>query len=151
MIKKLKLMQQSGIYEDKAPFIIAKNEKLEIEIEHKEHLNGCELFAFLKNGEAFETILITENKIEIPKSFIKVGNICGKIAIHYQGEEIKSFSLEKLIIKEINKEIQVFSELEELKQQFNELKNECKLYKSAFEKTNKILLEIYGIKIKVGE
>lgn len=119
MIKKLNIL--TGLFDDKI-YTLVDNDNLEIEVTSKNY--GNSYVAVVKKENETSKIALRDNKFEIPKTFLTYGEICVKIIAIRNGETIKEFNCENLIVKEIDTKIVAIPELEQFKSDCNKKLNE---------------------------
>lgn len=120
MIKQIELKDKFGLYKGKEPYILAYNDSLSLEFLCD--FKNCKMVARLDNGEKNATIILKDNKLEVPIKLIFKGILNGYVKIYKNGQEINKFLLEDLIIDELATEKYVIPQIEILKSENAEFK-----------------------------
>lgn len=120
MIKQIELKDKFGLYKSKEPYILADNDILSLEFLCD--YQNYKIVARLENGEKNATIIVKDNKLEVPTKLIFKGILNGYVKIYKNGQEINKFLLENLIIEELATEKYVIPQIEILKSENAEFK-----------------------------
>lgn len=118
MIKDIKILNGFGFFTNREPFILTQNESLSIQI--PKYLVGNILI--VKLGDSIEKYKLTSDTFVIPN--LSVGTLELAISIIHSGEEIRRYSIEPLLIKEINSEIKAIPQISELELQISKYKKD---------------------------
>lgn len=136
---------------------LAENDNLQITIKGKVYTNAT-YYLKAKNGVNLINLKFIDRFIEIPRKTLNYGEFVAKIVVIVDEVVVKEFDIEKLYIKEIDGEFKLIPELEQVKSEFLQIKNEndrlvrkiAELEKLC-EDTKELVLQLYGLTQKVGE
>ena len=120
MIKQIELKDKFGLYKSKEPYILADNDILSLEFLCD--YQNYKIVARLENGEKNATIIVKDNKLEVPNKLIFKGKLSGYVKVYKNGLEINKFLLEELVIDELPNEKYIIPQIELLKKDNAEFK-----------------------------
>lgn len=153
MIKEINLA--TGLY-DSAICTLNDKENLQIKISSNTYPNLSYYFK-AKNGSIFHQIKFVDKVITIDRSRLSYGVLSGKIVAMSNGDVVKEFRIEDLILREIDKKIEIIPELESIKADFERIKNENAELKEKVaeleklcENTKTLVIRLNGLTEKVG-
>lgn len=112
MIRKIKLGTQNGLYDDRSLFILADNEKLELEI--NDIPRGVDCYVNLFNGNKKSKIKY-KGLFEVDDKLIFIGELKVSVDFVKEGNIFKHFDIEPLIIKQVESKYEAIPQIEELK------------------------------------
>ena len=104
---------------DNEPFIICKNEELELEFVSTYYLLN-DLAVRLKNGAESEYLRIYDRILKVPGHLLRAGKLEATIALVVGGETVKKWDCVPIVLKETETEFNSFEELYTLQKQFND-------------------------------
>ncbi len=119
MEKQIKLYYNYGKYIDDSK-IISIGEDIEFTLDY-ERPPGSKLFFCASNGDVIRKGNIENNKFILDAEFIKLGKISLKIEVEFLGNIVKSFSVEDLIVQELDEQIRVIPQLVEMENKIKDL------------------------------
>lgn len=143
MEKQLKLYGSYGKY-DEASFVVVDKASLLIKLTDKAKANVT-YYATIQKDTLTEKLQIIDNVFEVPSKFLNAGIINIKISLYFKGQILKEFMCEQLVIKEINKQLNLIPEIEDLKGKLEENKKAFEESIKKLEDLIKIILEVEGI------
>jgi len=119
MDKQIKLFYNYGKFIDGSK-IISVGENIDFTLDY-EKPPGSTLYYCVSNGSLTRKGKIENNKFSIDADFIKLGRLSLKIEIKFNGNIIKTFNVEDLIIQELNEQIKAIPQLEEMENKIKDL------------------------------
>ena len=146
MIKTLNLT--TGLYDDKIG-VLADNENLHIKIVGRLYDNVT-YYLKARNGEFLHELKFVDRFIEIPRKKLMYGLFKAKVVAFVGSKKIKEFDAEDLILEEVGGEIKVLPEIEQLKDEFNEVIKEVVALREMCENTKELVIKLNGLVEKVG-
>ena len=111
MHKQIILGKGYGTYSDRATLVLADKEDLTIEVVNGENVD---LYYVANNGTKEIKGKITGGKFEIPRDFIKIGELRLKIDGMVGENKVCGYSIENLLISEILGKIETMPQVENL-------------------------------------
>lgn len=146
MIKTLNLT--TGLYDDKIG-VLADNENLHIKIVGRLYDNVT-YYLKARNGEYLHELRFVDRFVEIPRKNLVYGLFKAKVVAYVGNKKIKEFNAEDLILEEVGGEIKVLPEIEQLKDEFNEVIKEVVALREMCENTKELVIKLNGLVEKVG-
>lgn len=138
MKKEITLSKKYGTYDNVSPFILADNEKLEIEITNLIP-KGIDCYLTIFNGKQKKKFKY-KGCFEMPEELIFVGELLIQIDFLKASEIYEQFSVEPLLIKQIDSEYELIPQIAELKSDIQELREKVeKLTKLTEELTDTLM------------
>lgn len=147
MKKSIILGKGYGIYEEKGKLILL-DEDLEIEVKGGEKVD---LYYSATNGHSEIKGKIEGGKIVLSRKFLKIGTLSLKIHGVVGDTKVCEYSIEDLIISEINGKIEAIPQVEYLLEKFNEYSVKVEMFMERVDKLIKLSKFLCDIDIKVGE
>lgn len=119
MEKEIKLFYNYGNYIDGSK-IISVGEDIEFNLDY-ERPPGSKLYFCASNGSIIRKGSIENNKFSLDADFIKLGRVSLKIEVEFLGNIVKSFTIEDLIVQELDEQIEVIPQLVEMENKIKDL------------------------------
>lgn len=141
MTKKIILLNNSAVFDDRSEYVVSNNEELEFELMNN-YANSKAYLIFNDN-----CYFMKDNKIKLEN--LKTGILRCIIEIRDCDTVIKKYSVEPLKIVKLEEEYKVIPEIEELRKQVEEIKpvlKQIKELKNSVKSLAKAVLKV----IKVG-
>lgn len=145
----------TGLYNQKI-VTLTDNENLQIKISSNIYPN-LSYYLKAKNGANFHQIKFVDKVITIDRSCLSYGTLSGKIVAMLNGDVVKEFKIEDLILREIDKKIEIIPEIESIKADFERIKKENTELKEKIaeleklcENTKTLVIRLNGLTEKVG-
>lgn len=113
-----------GRYGDVSPFPIGD---LEIELQNIPTYGGEFRFTAKNNGKicAQTAVTASQNRVTIPRDKLAAGRLSCFVSHYLKGEEVKRFSVEDLLIKDLNGDAYAFPEIAEMEQKISTLEKQA--------------------------
>lgn len=111
MHKQIVLGKGYGTYSDRATLVLADKENLTIEVINGENVD---LYYTANNGKSEMKGKIIDRHFEIPREFIKIGELRLKIDGMVGENKVCEYSVENLLISEISGKIEAIPQVENL-------------------------------------
>lgn len=144
MIKKIKLLQNTAIYDDRKEFVIVDNDNLEFCIENKYPTATPYLVGNI--NDYYFTYKFENGRIKFKNDELMSGVLHSVIEIRENDTTIKRYILEPLKISQIKQDKELIPEIEELKKEIETIKG----YRNEVEKYLKLLGKLYNVDLKLG-
>lgn len=121
MTKKIKLLSNYGSLDDREPFLCDINDRLILEFESGYSLDGA--IIQLENGET-EKIQYRQN-FEVPQQFLKAGVLKVWVVLTRNGQKLKEWVVEPILLKELGNAVEGFPLVEEIQARIMHLTSEA--------------------------
>lgn len=148
MKKTIILGKGYGIYEEGGKIVLL-DEDLEITV--KTNNESIDLYYTASNGTTEIKGKIKDNLITLSRKFLKIGTLRLKIFGLVGDSKVCEYSIEDLIISEIDGKIEAIPQVEYLLEQFNEYSKKMEKFMASVEKLMKLSKFLCDIDIKLGE
>ena len=142
MVKEINLYFNFGKYNDGNVYELI-DEDLTIKINHKEIIGG-QLFFIISNGKESKKGIINNNLFVIEKEFLKIGKLSIKINLTINGNIIRKYNCEDLIIKEIDGKIKCIPEIENMRIEIKDMKKRIIETNKNVETLTKLVSALYN-------
>lgn len=145
MKKTIRLYQHFGKYEEIAQTLLL-DEDLDVTIKWSA-IKNSRVEAVINNGEILRVVPVVNNKFTIKKEWLKVGNIQVIINVYINNIVIQKYVCENLVICENYGKFETIPEIEVLKAEIKNYRNEQQILTDKVEYLTKLVEGLYGFKV----
>lgn len=153
MEKTIKLYGQYGRYVENSKLTLVDNEDLIIKVDGNFQPN-CDYVAKVKNQAILKTIAIKEKIFTVPADMLKYGALSCDIVAVQNGNTVKTWGCENLLIIEVDNTRIAIPEIEQIKQEYQSQIKELKMllndYAKNWIKYGKLIEDFFNMEIKGG-
>ncbi len=119
MEKQIKLFYNIGKFNEGSK-IISIGENIEFTLDY-ERPPGSKLFFCASNGSAIRKGDIENNRFALDADFIKLGKLSIKIEVEFLGNIVKTFTVEDLIVQELDEKIEIIPQIVDMENKIDDL------------------------------
>ncbi len=119
MEKQIKLFYNIGKYTEGSK-IISTGENIEFILDY-ERPPGSKLFFCASNGSVTRKGNIENNRFTLDADFIKLGKLSIKIDVEILGNIVKTFTVEDLLVQELDEQIETIPRIVEMENKLEDL------------------------------
>lgn len=120
MIKKVRLAYSFGSLEDRAPFICGAGDPLEMSFKSAYTITQAVL-TFENSGNGAQKMLRVDglSRVLVPDELLVAGELKIKVDLLVGGEVVKTFTVEPILLKEVDRGIRSIPQIEDLQEKLD--------------------------------